>query len=83
VAFTGPYPKTFSGSTTGMVVSHTTFSGGVTNTGTIGTGGIAVISSTLQSGGIIDTGTILGGVKVDSHSTVVGSGGPALGVLVV
>jgi hypothetical protein len=40
LAFTGPYPTTFSGNTGAMVVSHTTFSGGVTNAGTIGAGGI-------------------------------------------
>jgi hypothetical protein len=33
--FKGPYPTKFSGSTTAMVISHTTFSGGVTNAGTI------------------------------------------------
>jgi hypothetical protein len=33
--FKGPYPTKFSGSTTEMVISHTTFSGGVTNAGTI------------------------------------------------
>jgi len=40
MAFTGPYPTVFGGNTPAMVISHTTFSGGVTNTGTIGSGGI-------------------------------------------
>src|ERR1700733_9733365 len=80
MAFTGPYPTIFSGNTNGMVVSHTTFSGGVTNTGTIGPQGIAVISSTLLSGGLADTGIISGGIKVDAHSRIVGSGGAAIDV---
>jgi hypothetical protein len=53
-----PYPTTFSGNTDALVVSHTTFSGGVTNAGTIGPGGISVSSSTFLSGGIVDTGVI-------------------------
>ena len=69
MAFKGPYPTVFSGHTAAMVISHTTFSGGVTNAGTIGTGGISVISGAfLSGGGILDTGTILGGIKVDSSS---------------
>jgi hypothetical protein len=35
------YPTVFGGNTAAMVISNTTFSGGVTNVGTIGTGGIA------------------------------------------
>jgi hypothetical protein len=58
-----------------MVISHTTFSGGVTNAGTIGPGGITVISSTFQSGGIRDIGVISGGISVDSHSEIVAAGG--------
>ena len=38
MAFKGPYPTKFSGNTSAMVISHTTFSGGVTNAGTIGFG---------------------------------------------
>ena len=75
MAFKGPYPTVFSGHTAAMVISHTTFSGGVTNAGTIGTGGISVISGAfLSGGGILDTGTILGGIKVDSSSKIVASG---------
>jgi hypothetical protein len=81
LTFTGPYPTVFGGNTAAMVISNTAFSGGVTNVGTIGAGGIAVISSTLQSGGIIDIGTIVGGIKVDSNSTIVGSSGAAIAVI--
>jgi hypothetical protein len=78
LAFTGPYPTTFSGNTGAMVVSHTTFSGGVTNAGTIGAGGISVSSSTFLSGGIVDTGVISGGIRIDSHSRIVASGTTAV-----
>jgi hypothetical protein len=58
MAFKGPYPTVFSGHTSAMVISHTTFSGGVTNAGAIGPGGISVISSAFLSGGdILDSGT--------------------------
>lgn len=80
MAFKGPYPTVFSGHTTGLLISATTFSGGVTNVGTIGPHGISVIGATLQSGGIVDTGIISGGIKIDSHSKIVGSGGPAISV---
>ncbi len=76
MAFKGPYPTIFSGHATAMVISHTTFSGGVTNTGTIGSGGISVVSGAfLSGGGILDTGTVVGGIKVDSSSKIVASGG--------
>jgi len=64
-----------------MVVSHTTFSGGVTNTGTIGAGGISVTSSTFLSGGIVDTGVISGGIRVDGHSRILASSGTAIAVI--
>src|SRR5262249_6286258 len=52
------------------------FSGGVTNTGTIGPGGFSVISGAFISGGeLLDTGTIAGGIRVDSSSRIVASGG--------
>ena len=54
----------------------TTFSGGVTNTGTIGSGGISVVSGTfLSGGGILDSGIITGGIKVDGSSKIIASGG--------
>ena len=56
--FKGPYPTKFSGHTTAMIISGTTFSGGVTNAGTIGAGGISVISSTFLTAGLVDTGLI-------------------------
>ena len=42
--FKGPYPTVFGGNTPAMVISATTFDGGVTNVGTIGSGGISVIN---------------------------------------
>ena len=73
--FNGPYPTVFSGNTAAMVISHTTFSSGVTNTGTIGAGGITVVSGAfLSGGGILDIGTVVGGIKVDSSSRIVASG---------
>jgi len=80
MAFTGPYPTVFGGNTPAMLISATTFAGGVTNVGTIGSGGISVISSTLLSGGVVDTGVISGGIKVDARSRIVGSGGAAIDV---
>src|SRR6202140_3858424 len=80
MAFTGPYPTVFSGNTPAMLISHTTFSGGVTNAGTIGPGGISVISSTFLSGGIFDNGVIAGGINIDSHSRIVASGGTAVDI---
>src|SRR6476659_365113 len=80
LAFTGPYPTTFSGNTGAMVVSHTAFSGGVTNAGTIGAGGISVTSSTFLSGGFVDTGIISGAIRIDGHSTILAGGGTALAV---
>jgi hypothetical protein len=67
-----------------MVISHTTFSGGVTNTGTIGSGGISVVSGAfLSGGGILDTGTVVGGIKVDSRSRIVASGGSTQNAIAV
>src|SRR5262245_10953965 len=77
--FTGPYPTNFGAVTSAMVINHTTFSGGVTNTGTIGAGGISVRSGAFISGrNISDLGVISGAIKVDSSSTIAGTGGPAI-----
>ena len=81
MAYTGPFPHTNAGVTNEILVSGTTFAGSVSNSGTIGAGGIVVISSTLQNGGIIDTGTLAGGIKVDGHTTIIASGGTAIAVL--
>jgi hypothetical protein len=81
--FKGPYPTVFSGNTAAMVISHTTFSGGVTNTGTIGAGGISVVSRAfLSGGGIFDSGVIVGGIKVDSSSKIVANGGTTTAIAV-
>ncbi len=63
-----------------MVISHTAFSGGVINVGTIGPRGIVVIDSTFQSGGLTNTGTVRGGIHIDGSSKLVASGGTAVAV---
>jgi hypothetical protein len=80
MAYKGPFPYTNTGVTNQILVSGTTFSGSIVNSGTVGAGGIVVISSTFQSGGIVDVGTIVGGIKIDSHSTIAG-GGTAVAVI--
>ena len=59
-----------------MVISATTFSGGVTNAGTIGAGGVTVISSTFLTGGFLNSNLISGaptGIAVLSDSTIHGA----------
>src|SRR6476660_8403713 len=76
MAFTGPYPTKFSGTASAMLISATTFSGGVTNAGTIGAGGVIVTSSTFQSGGFLNSKLISGaptGIGVFADSTVNGA----------
>jgi hypothetical protein len=76
MAFTGPYPTKFSGTASEMLISATTFSGGVTNAGTIGAGGVIVTSSTFQSGGFLNSKLIsagLIGIGVFADSTVNGA----------
>ena len=55
-----------------MVVSNTTFTGNITNSGTITPGGIIVENASTINGGIVDNGgTITGGIIVaDSKSTI-------------
>jgi len=55
VAYSGPFPHTNTGVTSEILVSGTSFSGGVTNAGTIGSGGIVVVSSTFLTAGITNT----------------------------
>ena len=76
MAFTGPYPTIFSGHATAMVISATTFNGGVTNAGTIGPGGVTITSSTFLTGGFLNTNLISGsanGISVLSGSTIHGA----------
>ena len=76
MTFTGPYPTKFSGNTNEMLISATAFSGGVTNAGTIGTGGVIVTSSTFQTGGFLNSSLISGaptGIAVLAHSTIHGA----------
>ena len=86
-AYNGPFPGgVAAGSTFSAVnVHHTTFSGNVTNSGTIGGSGIVVTSSTFLSGGIIDSGIDSGGISIDSQSKIIAKGAVgagATGVLV-
>jgi hypothetical protein len=84
MAYPGPFPVVFSGATSQIRVSHTTFSGGVSNTGTIGAGGIVLISGAfISGGGIFDSGIVSGGIKVDSSSKIVASGGATLTVITI
>jgi hypothetical protein len=76
MAISGPYPTKFSGHTTAMVISAATFTGGVTNAGTIGPNGVTITSSTFLSGGFINTNLISGatnGIGVLAHSTINGA----------
>jgi hypothetical protein len=71
VAYTGPYPVTFSGTTTAMVVSNTSFSGSITISGTITPGGITVENASTINGEIVDNGVIAGGIIVaDTKSSI-------------
>jgi len=74
MAFNGPYPTKFSG-TSVMVINATTFSGGVTNAGTIGPGGVTINSSTFLTGGFLNSNLISGGtgIGVFAGSTVHGA----------
>ena len=86
-AYSGPFPGgVAAGSAFSEVnVHHTTFSGNVTNSGTISGGGIVVTSSTFLSGGIIDSGINSGGISIDSRSKIIAKGAVgagATGVLV-
>ena len=70
--YNGPFPANITSAFDEILVSHTTFSGGVTNTGTIGSGGISVVSGAfLSGGGILDLGIVSGAIKVDSRSKIV------------
>src|ERR1700722_12164150 len=74
--FTGPYPTKFSSHTNAMLISATAFSGGVTNAGTIGAGGVIITSSTFLTGGFVNTNLISGtanGISVLSDSTIAGA----------
>jgi hypothetical protein len=75
MAYEGPYPVVLGGYTSAVVISATTFGGGVINSGAIGFGGISLISGAFLSGGSFsDPGLVLGGIKVDSGSRIVASG---------
>ena len=76
MAFKGPYPTKFSGHTSAMVISATTFSGGVTNAGTIGAGGVTITSSTFLTGGFLNSNLISGaatGIRALADSTIQGA----------
>jgi hypothetical protein len=71
MGYTGPFPYTNNGTVTSVTVSDTTFSGSVTNAGTISAGGITVIDSSF--GGIFDEGFIAGGISIDKSSELDGN----------
>jgi hypothetical protein len=76
MAFKGPYPTKFSGNTSAMLISATTFNGGVTNAGTIGAGGVIITSSTFLTGGFLNSKLISGattGIGVLADSTIQGA----------
>ena len=79
MTFTGPIPVTNTGpslSTSVNVISvtDTTFSGGITNSGSIDPGGITVVDGAVD-GGISDTGFIAGGITIDSASQILAATG--------
>ena len=84
MAYTGPYPVKFFFTTTAMVVSNTTFTGGITNSGMITPGGIIVENASTINGGIVDNGgTIAGGIIVaDTKSTIIGTGSTRTGIII-
>jgi uncharacterized protein with beta-barrel porin domain len=52
-----------------VTVANTSFTGNITNEGTISPGGIAFTNGTM-TGSIQSTGNIAGGISLDSHSTI-------------
>src|SRR5580698_811711 len=74
MSYTGPFPHNNAGTTSAVTVSHTSFTGSVSNTGNIGAGGIAVISGVINAKtagsttAIFDSGYIAGGISVDAAS---------------
>ena len=55
-----------------VAVTHTSFTGNITNEGTISPGGITFTNGTM-TGVIASTGTILGGITIDSQSVITGA----------
>jgi outer membrane autotransporter protein len=76
--YTGPYPYTNAGSIACIVVANTSFTGDLSNTGTISPSGIAVTGSTI-TGSILSGGTTIGGISVDASSRI-NSSGPAISI---
>ena len=74
--YTGPYPYTNSGSATSVVVSNTSFTGNVGNTGTI-TGALTVTNSTIH-GAIFDYGYIGGGILISDAASHINSTNTAI-----
>jgi hypothetical protein len=78
--YSGPFPGGVAAGSafTEVDVNHTSFSGNVTNSGTIGGGGIVVTRSTFLSGGIQDFGINSGGISVDGLSRINAHSGTAI-----
>jgi hypothetical protein len=73
--YTGPYspPYTNSGTVACIVVANTSFTGNLSNTGTINPSGIAVQGSTI-TGSIQSSGTLIGGISIDASSRINSAG---------
>ena len=71
MAYTGPFPHSNAGNTTAIIISDTSFSGNIDNTGTISPNGITLTDSTINGAIYNSTGTIAGGIKLDSTSKII------------
>lgn len=76
MTYTGPFPFDNTGTIDGILVASS-FSGIITNDGTITTSGISVVGSTI-TGRIRSNGTLAGGINVDRGSAVNGDAQAAL-----
>jgi hypothetical protein len=59
--------------TANVCVQNTSFTGNITNEGTIGPSGIALVNGTI-TGAIASTGIINGGISLDAHSAIIANG---------
>jgi hypothetical protein len=87
----GALPATVTSNFTEILVSGATFSGGVTNAGTVSGAGVVVVSSTFLTGGFVNAKTVSGsqtGIGISASTiqgAIVDSGvirAPSAGILV-
>jgi hypothetical protein len=71
--YTGSFPYTNAGTVACIVVANTSFTGNLSNTGTISPSGIAVTGSTI-TGSILSSGTLIGGISIDTASRINSAG---------